>query len=314
MDLSTKPLAGPGLESPERCGNAFRSRFGLCAMDFLETLGIKKTASKALVFLIVLPVCCKGKAMNPLDAWYEILRGVPQQTWTELAQKRIFFGHQSVGQNIIEGLEKVLRRYPEIGLTIQEIPGPQSFQAPMLAHSRIGQNRDPMGKINHFYELLRSGIGRSADIAFFKFCYVDIVQGTEIGELLGHFNEVISQLKSEFRGLIIIPTTVPLTNKRPGLKAWLKRRLGLEPDFKADNIMRNIVNEQIRKTYGPAIWDLADIEASTAGGSKTTFSERHEVYHLLNPSYTSDGGHLNDVGSQIVAIDLLLRLAALCRE
>ena len=264
-----------------------------------------------IVGFLMLPFGCKEKTMDPLNASYQRLQAVPQQKWDSLAQKKIYFGHQSVGQNIIEGLAKVLQSAPTVRLKIKEMADPGDFQAPVFAHSRIGQNRDPKGKIDHFRQLLESGIGQTADIAFFKLCYVDVDQAADIQGLINHYDNTLADLSGKFPNLVIIPVTVPLTNATPGIKAKIKRILGRGPALRADNIKRNIINDHMRKKYGAAIWDLADAEATTAEGTKTSFRDNKGAYFLLNPAYTSDGGHLNTTGSQVIAIDLLLRLVSL---
>jgi hypothetical protein len=263
-----------------------------------------------VVFLIIL-FGCKEKAMDPLNASYQRLQAVPQQKWDSLAQKKVFFGHQSVGRNVIEGLEKVMQSIPTVRLKVVETADPGDFQAPVFAHSRIGQNRDPKGKIDHFRQFLESGIGQAADVAFFKLCYVDVDQSTNIDDLLAYYDQTLADLGQRYPKLVIIPVTLPLTSAAPGIKARIKRLLGRGPALKADNIKRNIVNDRIRKKYGAAIWDLADAEATTAEGAKVSFKDSRGRFFLLNSAYTSDGGHLNTVGSQVVAIDLLLRLASL---
>ena len=36
---------------------------------------------------------------------------VPQEYWVKLAEKKIFFGHKSVGYNVIDGIEDILNEY-----------------------------------------------------------------------------------------------------------------------------------------------------------------------------------------------------------
>jgi hypothetical protein len=264
-----------------------------------------------IMSLLLLSVGCKGRTTDPLDVSYRKLRAVPQEKWDALAQKKIFFGHQSVGRNIIEGLEKVLKSVPEIRLEIRETADPRDFQGPVFAHARIGQNREPEGKIDHFRQILESGIGQTADVAFFKLCYVDIDRSTKIVDLVAHYDETLEDLARKYPDLVILPVTEPLTNVTPGIKAKIKRVLGMGPALKPDNVKRNAFNDHIRRKYGTAIWDLADAEASTPEGTKVFFRNSQGTHFLLNRDYTMDGGHLNEVGSQVIAIDLLLRLASL---
>ena len=267
-----------------------------------------------IVGLLLVAIGCGRKAPDPLDVSYRKLRDVPREKWDRLAQKKIFFGHQSVGRNILEGLEKVLKSVPEIRLEIKETSDLRDFRGPVFAHARIGQNRDPQGKIEHFRRILESGVGQAADVAFFKFCYVDMDRSTRIEDLIEPFDKALEEWTGKYPNLVILPVTSPLTNAAPGVKAKIKRILGMGPALKPDNIKRNLFNDHIRTKYGADIWDLADAEASTAEGSRVSFQDAGETRFLLNRAYTMDGGHLNEVGSQVIAIDLLLRLAALDRD
>lgn len=268
---------------------------------------------RIFIFLIAVTMFgCGRNAVDPLQESYRALRAVPRERWQRLAQKNIFFGHQSVGQNIIEGLGLVMKAEPSIGLNIEETADPAAFSGPIFAHFPIGHNRDPKGKIDDFRRLLESGIGRVADIAFFKFCFVDVDRKTDIGELLDHYERTIADLTAEFPQLTVIAVTVPLTNHSPGIKARIKRLLGRGPAVKEDNVQRNLANTRIRQKYGTAVWDLSKAEAVTDTERQVSFSDGRNAHPLLNPAYSKDGGHLNAVGSQAVACSLLVYLASLC--
>ena len=51
---------------------------------------------------------------NPLAP----VKSVPESTWKKLSEKKIYFGHQSVGFNIIKGLEDILKENPQIKFTL----------------------------------------------------------------------------------------------------------------------------------------------------------------------------------------------------
>ena len=265
----------------------------------------------AVFVLPLILIGCKEKAMDPTAAAYQRLQGVPQEKWDTLAEKKIYFGHQSVGRNILDGLATVLEKHPSIRLEVRETTDAADFEGPVFAHSPIGRNRDPKGKIDSFREILDSGIGEKADIAFFKLCYVDIERATDVADLVDYYDGALAELRGQYPDLTVIPVTGPLTNAAPGVKPLVKRILGMGPAIKADNIRRNAFNDHIRRKYSSLLWDLADAEATTPEGAKVTFEEGGRAFQLLNKAYTGDGGHLNAIGSQIVAIDLLLRLAAL---
>jgi lysophospholipase L1-like esterase len=64
----------------------------------------------------------------------------------------------------------------------------------------------------------------------------------------------------------------------------------------------------LRAKYGESLFDLAKMESTTLLGKKAKFTKNGKSYDLLDRSYTDDGGHLNALGRQIMAIDLLLYL------
>ncbi|NLH77914.1 MAG: SGNH/GDSL hydrolase family protein [Acidobacteria bacterium] len=255
--------------------------------------------------------CKEAPTMDPLRVSLERLRAVPQDRWEALAGRKIYFGHQSVGQNILDGLRALEADTPGIRLEVREMSDARDFDRPVFAHSAIGRNGDPHGKIEHFRSVLESGVGERADVAFFKFCYADFDASTDVEGLLAHYDRALADLRSMYPRLTILAVTVPLTNARPGLKSRVKSLLGRDGGLKAANPARNAVNAHIRKTYGADIWDLAAAESSAAGGGTVRARYEGRTIDLLNPAYTSDGGHLNEAGSRIVASDLLVRLAGL---
>ena len=38
---------------------------------------------------------------------FDVLQKVPEERWELLAQKKLFFGHQSVGYNIMKGVSEI---------------------------------------------------------------------------------------------------------------------------------------------------------------------------------------------------------------
>lgn len=271
-------------------------------------------AAGLLILAAMIPVlsaCRKDPTMDPISVSRQRLQAVPKDRWEALAGRKIYFGHQSVGQNVLEGLRAVLDATPGIRLDIRETSDAREFDRPVFAHSAIGRNEDPDGKIEHFRAILESGVGEKADVAFFKLCYVDIDLSTDIEGLLAHYDRAMAELRAKYPRLAIVAVTVPLTNAPPGLKSRIKALFGRTGALKAVNARRAMVNEHLRRTYGSAVWDLAAAESTTPGGDRVLARDGGRTIELLNPAYSSDGGHLNETGSLVVATDLLVRLAGL---
>ena len=64
----------------------------------------------------------------------------------KLAQRSIFFGHQSVGANILDGLRKLAAR-EGVTLRLVELPGAAAIPQGTFAHGLIEENGNP--GLNH---------------------------------------------------------------------------------------------------------------------------------------------------------------------
>lgn len=230
--------------------------------------------------------------------------------WDKLAGKRIFFGHQSVGYNIMEGVAALSKEYPSIRLTIFETTDPSRFDAPVFAHAIVGRNGDPGSKCNSFEQYMDLGIGSRADIAFFKFCYVDIDRETDVEKTFELYKATVRRVKTKYPRLTIVHVTVPLTSTDYTLKVRLKSLVKSILGRKDENVGRGELNERIRMEYGGSdpIFDLAAIESTSPAGEPVTLTYRGKRYPRLYPGYTTDGGHLNGEGKRVAAVGLLQTL------
>src|SRR4051812_26124762 len=70
-----------------------------------------------------------------------------------LAGRGVFFGHQSVGMNLIDGLRE-LSAEQGVPLNVVEAKAPLDVPAGTFAHSYIPENGDPMRKLRSFAQAL----------------------------------------------------------------------------------------------------------------------------------------------------------------
>jgi regulator of replication initiation timing len=96
-----------------------------------------------------------------------------------------------------------------------------------------------------------------------------------------------------------------------GFLTRLKKLLGRLPWHEEDNVKRNLINDKLRARFGDSLFDLAAVESRIDETKKATFKEKGKDYELLRSAYTDDGGHLNSLGRQVAAIELLRTLAGL---
>ncbi len=222
--------------------------------------------------------------------------------FSRLAGRKIYFGHQSVGYNIINGL-KLLENSSNNKLQI--IEGlPDSNSIPAFYHTSIGSNCNPISKIDDFVAKMESHGSAGIDIAFFKFCYIDFSGNTDVDKLFEYYSKSMMRLKQEFPSTKFIYCTVPLFAAESKLKTLIKIILGRGDNNKAENISRNKFNQLLLEHYGKseAIFDIAKYESNNY---QTYFIKDGSKIFTLYPGFTSDGGHLNEVGSKVVATGLL---------
>jgi hypothetical protein len=244
-----------------------------------------------------------------------VIKDVPEASWKSLEEKKIYFGHMSVGNNIVEGVQDLTKEFPFIRLTVVESNSPSSFDRPLFAHSSIGINEDPKSKIDDFVHLMDSGLGSKAEIAFFKLCYIDILSATDADDVFNRYKNAMGLLKKKYPKVTFVHVTAPLRLVQTGFLVPIKKIIGRPVGGYADNIKRSRYNELLRQEYKgkDPIFDLARIESTYPDGRRFEFDSGGKSYESLVADYTNDGGHLNEYGRKIVAAQLLVFLASLSK-
>jgi len=260
--------------------------------------------------------CSGGKMDTKNKVTFPSIKEVPAEAWQKLAQKKIYFGHQSVGQNIIDGINDVIKQNTQIKLNIIDLPKVTDFNKPFFAHSGVGKNEDPRSKCEDFDDVIDKKIAGKVDIAFFKFCYVDIMPATDVRRLFESYQSTLASLKEKYSKVVFIHVTTPVTSLQTGPKAWIKKLIGKPLRGYDDNVKREQFNAMLRKEYSgkEPIFDLAGIESIFPDGSRSTFKKDGKEYPALAPVYTNDGGHLNELGRKVVAEQFLIFLANLANK
>lgn len=265
---------------------------------------------KTIIILILL-TACHGEKMEDKKVLDNAFKKVSASAWEKLSNKKIFFGHQSVGYNILDGIKELMLEYTEIKLNVVETSDKTDFKAGVFAHSKVGSNCDPKSKIDGFKKLIDEGLGENTDIAFLKFCYIDFNPNTNIKKVFAEYSDTISKLKKEYPAITFIHVTAPLVKIQTGPKAWVKKLIGRSLDGISDNVARCSFNELLRKEYEGTdqVFDLAKIESTYPDGKRESFSKEGKIFYAMVPAYTDDGGHLNEKGRARTAAQLLVLLA-----
>ena len=274
---------------------------------------------KGKIFFLVLNCililsCSNGDHMQGNQSYRNSIDSVSEKEWNTLTQKKIFFGHQSVGFNIIDGIKEIMSENEEINFNIKETNDINDFSASIFAHSRVGQNTNASSKLENFENIIQQGLGEKVDIAFFKYCYVDITGKTDVQALFELYTSTMNDLQKDFPGTVFIHATVPLKSVTTTWKIRIKKLLGKDNLWEySDNIKRNEFNAMLRHEYGATekFFDIALAESTYPDGTIEGFCNNGKQYASLIPSYSNDGGHLNEKGRKVIAAQLLQTMAVL---
>jgi len=263
-----------------------------------------------IIFIILLYACeYKKDNMKSKNVDLKELRDIPQQSWDTLSNKKIYFGHQSVGYDIVDGITDIMQALPYIKLNVKDTKEPSNFETPIFAHSGVGGNKYPLLKCEDFKVNIENGIGEKVDIAFFKYCWADIQKDTDVEKILQAYVETITYLETKYPNVQFIYVTVPLQVPQSplSLKGIIKRFLGYKYlGQEQENIKRNSFNEFLReKCKGKILFDLEKIESTYSNGERYIIKRKNFKYISLIPEYTNDGGHPNELGRKIIAKELL---------
>lgn len=253
-----------------------------------------------------------GTSTRPPEA-RTVVEAIAKSDLQRLATKRVYFAHQSVGFNIVDGLTSLAKERPELALKIAQTRRPEDFSGPLLGHSEVGENRQPLGKIEDFSATLLGGLGATTDVALLKFCYIDFDAGTDIPGVFAAYQAAVAKIKAQFPRLTLVHVTAPLSVIQGGPKGLVKSLIGKKRWGVDENIARNRFNQLMRDAYQgrEPLFDLAAAESLRSDGTNATFTEQGRTYAMLAPELASDGEHLNDAGGRWVAAHLLKTLAAL---
>jgi hypothetical protein len=226
-----------------------------------------------------------------------------------VAQLRIFFGHQSVGNNVLDGVQK-LAQSESVPLKVQKVPSAAGVPAGVLGHAPIAENRKPLMKLQSFSQAMGEQAAR-VDVALMKFCYLDIDADTDAKILFARYRTTVDTLRAKHPGTVFVHVTAPLTIAQTGPKALIKRLIGRAPYGSAENVRREEYNTLLRQTYQgkEPVFDIARIESADPQGGAATVEWQGKTVPAMTPVLTDDGGHLNEAGRLRAARELISVLA-----
>ncbi|MGA8891980.1 MAG: hypothetical protein WB493_10450, partial [Anaeromyxobacteraceae bacterium] len=241
--------------------------------------------------------------------------GVPPSAEAGLERlrgKSVFFGHQSVGMNVLDGLQLLAARSGK-ELRITEVRPGTAIAPGTIGHAWVGENHAPSTKIDAFVRAVDALPAPGVDVALVKLCYVDFAPETDVAAILARYRAALDDLRRRHPHTTFVHVTAPVSTVQGGAKALLKQVMGKPPYGLVENVRREEYNQALRKAYGgkEPIFDLARIESTAPDGRVETVEWQGRRVPALVPAYTDDGGHLNEAGRLRAAAALVDLLAGL---
>jgi hypothetical protein len=218
-----------------------------------------------------------------------------------MASARVFFGHQSVGQNVLDGVRGVYESHGQ--------------QPPPVQDAFIGENEDPLSKIEDFAARMRAGLGDQVDVAMMKLCYIDITTQTDVDALFETYRTTMAGLERDLPTVTFVHVTAPLMTEPSRLSSVKARLTGSTRYGPAENATRERLNRLVRREYADRhLFDLAAVESTTPTGSRVGGQHDGTDYYALHDGYASDNGHLNATGAQVAATAWIATVARAARQ
>ena len=234
---------------------------------------------------------------------------VTMEQWASLSGRTFYFGHQSVGADIVEGVREIGAERAEIKLRVvsgSSVPSPGTLNA-----FRIGRNEEPESKNAAIVETTGGVLG-PRPVVMFKYCYVDVHEKTDPAKLFDGYRRTVDRLRTQQSEATLVHVTVPLT-REPSLLRYAMNKLRGMATGREDNAVRDKYNRLLRATYvgKEPVFDLAALETTRADGTLEHGVIRGAKIPALAREWSADNGHLNAAGRRRAAEQLLALFATL---
>lgn len=230
-----------------------------------------------------------------------------------VAKSRVYFGHQSVGNNLLEGLRSLSATH---NVPLRIVEAPATDDAPGIVHAMVGRNREPQTKCDAFARFLTEQAAVRWDAVILKFCYADMGEGGEQdpARVLDAYTASVRSVRAARPDVLIVHATMPLQSEGLGKRDAIRKFFGFGTSNDDYNVVRNRYNDLLRAEYArEPIIDLAWAESTRPDGTRTGFRRDGRFIYEMAREFTYDEGHLTETGREWVAREFLRSLADVLR-
>ena len=213
--------------------------------------------------------------------------------WSVIAGRTVYFGHQSVGNGVVAGVERVTQERA-LPLRVVQTREPATVTGPAFVHFLAGQNRDYASKNAAVLRLLESRTRAQRPLVLLKYCYLDLYSPADAPAMFEAYRDTIEAIQFGHPDATVVHATIPLTMVESAFNSVAKQLFG-RPTRREAAIARHRYNELVRAEFKGTepIFDLAKVQATQPDGMLAGFTAGGCVIETLAQHNTYDGGHLN---------------------
>src|SRR5438876_5076076 len=102
-----------------------------------------------------------------------VLRSRTAERWSVIAERTVYFGHQSVGSSVIAAVEELRAEYA-LPFRVVQTRDPATVDGPAFVHFPAGENRDYASKNAAMLRLLESQTRALRPVVVLEYCHLDI--------------------------------------------------------------------------------------------------------------------------------------------
>ena len=225
--------------------------------------------------------------------------------WSAIADRTVYFGHQSIGNAVVAGVEELTREHV-LPLRVVQTRDPAAVTGPAFVHFLAGQNRDYASKNAAVLRLVESRARAQRPVVLLKYCFVDLYAPADAPTMFEAYCDTVEAIQFEHPDVTVVHSTIPLTTVEGTFKSGAMQFAG-RPTRREAAIARHRYNELVRAEFTDAqpIFDLARVEATQLDGTLAGFTAGGCMIETLASDNTDDGSHFNARCQRAVAETLL---------
>jgi hypothetical protein len=202
------------------------------------------------------PLCDSGT-----DPGENVGRSRAPSRWSVMADRTVYFGHQSVESGVIAGVEE-LSEESALPFRVVQTRDPATVDGPAFVHFPTGQNRDYASENAAMLRLLESRARAQRPVVVMEYCHRDIRSLADSSKMFEAYRDTVDTIQIEHPDATVVHATIPLPIVETVFRWRAKQFLG-RPTRRQSAAACDHYNQLLHAEFSATepIFDLANIQA-----------------------------------------------------